>query len=155
MRTSAIVVFALLSLLSLPGVSHACSCIESTLEERMETYDAVFVGKVVRLEILDTTEGVDLVLATLAPVEVVKGDLAHEVEILASNGCCYCAPWFDIAETYLVFARVEGAELITSSCVGGLVREHVDELRALGLEELVRELAPHAADRPPPSPADI
>ena len=136
-----VLVWTLVAIVAGSASSFACSCVDRTLEEKFDDADAVFVGKVVRVEIIDEGEhGVDIVRATLTPLETVKGWVPREVEFVTSNGCCYCAPWFDIAVTYLVFATGEGGELDTSLCAGGgRTDRHQEDLKALGLERYVTE----------------
>lgn len=120
-----------------------CSCMPTTLAERVELADAVFVGKVVKLEVLETSEFVDTARATVQTLEVVKGFVPDEVEFIVTNGCCYCDWWFDLAVNYLIFANGEGAELATGVCAGtGTVRHLEEEMKTLDLEHLL----PHPSD---------
>ena len=115
-----------------------CSCFPTTLAERVEVADAVFVGKVIKLEIIETRAHADTARATVQTLEVVKGAVPEEVEFVVSNGCCYCDWWFDLAVNYLIFARGDGAELSTGVCEGtGTVRERREDLEVLGLAHLL------------------
>ena len=115
-----------------------CSCIDLSLEQAIERSDAVFVGKVIRLEVLRTEGQVDTVRATLAPLRVVKGSIPREVEFTTNDGCCYCAFWFEIAATYLIFATGSDGHLETSTCSrSAKVLDAADDMRALGLEDLL------------------
>ena len=133
-----IIVFAVVVSLAAPWLAMSCSCIETSLQEALDAYDAVFVGKVIRLEFLRNQEGIDIVRATLKPLEVVKGAVPSEVEFVVSNGCCYCDYWFDIAETYLIFARSNGNSWDTDACSrSGKIKDVANDLKALGLERLI------------------
>lgn len=136
-RILAIVVVALLAV---PWPARPCSCGETSLRESLEDAEAVFAGKVIRLEVLGTENGVDTIRATLQPLEVVKGSLSKEVELLTDNGCCYCSFGFLIGQRYLIFANKHDGVLSTSICTrsGRFDADHVEaDLKALGLERLL------------------
>jgi hypothetical protein len=136
---------------SWPAIS--CSCVTGTLKGDLEGSYAVFVGKVTRVEILHSDGVIDLIRAirdplrpgesvtaraVLEPLEVVKGTLPKEVEFVTDNGCCDCSFWFDVGETYLIFARGNGGNLTTSACSrSGRLIDVTDDLKALGLERFL------------------
>jgi hypothetical protein len=51
--------------LAVPWPAMPCRCMPTFLKESLEKYDAVFVGKVVRLEVLRSQNGVDTVRGSL------------------------------------------------------------------------------------------
>lgn len=122
----ALVFLAGLAAALLPALPAAgCSCARVPLEEHLATADLVFIGKVMKLEVLDETPvvageeipGVDVILATVEVQEVTKGAVAPTVRFRTSNGCCYCAFHFTIGETYVLFAyETEDGTLSTSTC---------------------------------------
>lgn len=99
-----------------PAAGRACSCLDLTLDEVLAQVDAVFVGKVTRLEIVGSRDGVDLIRAVVRTGEVFQGEVPAEVELATSNGCCYCSFEFEIAKEYLLFADEEDGHYRTSEC---------------------------------------
>lgn len=140
-RLTLATVAALLFLL--PSQSQACSCSRQTLEEALGSYDVVFVGTVMKLEVVDEKDDVHLIRATVRPELDIIGRLGEEVEFSTDDGCCYCSFGFEIAETYLFFAnyRRDSPDLLaTSTCsrtspVGG--EQGRADLIALGLDHFV------------------
>jgi hypothetical protein len=113
-----------------------CSCVETTLKEMLESSDAVFVGKVIRLEDF----GFDTIRVVLQPLRVVKGLSPKEIELVELSHCCFCGVGFDIGETYLVFASLYEGNLVTSTCNrSGKLRDVTEDLKALGLEGFVTD----------------
>ena len=128
-----IFVLAVIASLLAPWPASPCSCREFTLKESLDRSDAVFVGKVIRLEPL----GVWSFRAILKPVEVVKGSLPGEVEFVTGVEVP-CSFGFDLAETYLVFANRNDGVLNTSGCSrNGKLKNVIEDLKALGLERLL------------------
>lgn len=99
------------------SAAYACSCAPLTLPEEVVQTDAIFTGKVTKLEVVKVTEGVSTIEATVVPDRVFKGDVAKTVVFTTSDGCCYCAPSFEIARQYLFFARLVNGKLVTDACM--------------------------------------
>lgn len=113
-------VFVLTSvlMLGLGSSASACSCAKTTVAEGLESSDAVFIGTVVKMEVVhvDAEDGVATVEATVQRGRVFKGDVPEKVVFTTSNGCCYCALMYTIAETYLFFADEHDGSLDTNAC---------------------------------------
>ncbi|MBZ0090394.1 MAG: hypothetical protein K8H90_08465 [Thermoanaerobaculia bacterium] len=117
---------------SSPDMAFGCSCGEQTLDEAFARAQFVFVGKVVRLEVVATLDGVDSIRASVAPSEVFKGAVGSSVEFATDNGCCYCSYDFEIAQEYLLFATEREGLFSTSACSRSeLVDASQADLRAL------------------------
>jgi hypothetical protein len=123
-----------------PRSAAACSCADSSLQERAEAADAIFVGKVVRLEVDEaaTAEAPDwigdVILVTLRVVATAKGQVDETVDMQTSTGCCYCDFVFSIGEQYLIYAKRDGAKLETGLCSGSkLLSDAARDLDHLGL----------------------
>jgi len=96
--------------------AHACSCIERTLPQEVAETQAIFTGKVTKLEVVKVNDGVSVIEATVVPERVFKGSVPKTVVFITSDGCCYCAPWFDIAHDYLFYAILLNGKLQTNAC---------------------------------------
>jgi hypothetical protein len=132
-------VLVVVASLAAPWPAIPCSCLKGTLKGALEGSDAVFVGKVIRLEVLRRENGVDNVRAVLEPLEVVKGSLPREVAFVTNNCFCGdCSFWFNLRETYLIFARDFGGTLTTNACSRSRrIKDAPDDIKALGLERFL------------------
>lgn len=106
---------AIFALIAAPSAS-ACSCAEVTLPDEVSSAAAVFTGKVTRLEVVSVSNDVSTVEVTVERDRVFKGTVPRIVVFTTSDGCCYCASWFDIAHTYVFFADEQDGRLVTSAC---------------------------------------
>jgi hypothetical protein len=114
------------------SAAYACSCGELTLPKEVAQTDAIFTGRVTKLEVVKVTDGVSTIEATVIPDRVFKGDVPKTVVFTTSDGCCYCAPSFAIAAKYVFFAYVSKGELVTSTCTRTkLLSEAKEELEYL------------------------
>ena len=114
------------------AAAHACSCAERPLPQEAAQTTAIFTGKVTKLEVVKVTDGVSVIEATVEPSRVFKGSVPKTVVFTTSNGCCYCAPWFDIAGEYLFFATDVNGKLQTSTCTRTkLLSKATEEIRYL------------------------
>lgn len=110
-------VLALLLLVLIGGPSAwACSCAELTLPEEISSTAAIFTGKVTKLEVVRVNEGVSTIEVTVESDRVFKGTVPRVVVFTTSDGCCYCASWFDVARSYLFFAVEYDGSFHTGSC---------------------------------------
>lgn len=105
-----------LLLLATVDTAYACSCAEQTLPEDTNGAAAIFIGKVVKLEVVEVKDGISQIEATVERGRTFKGDVPETVVFETSDGCCYCAPWFEISRTYLFFAHESEGKLATSTC---------------------------------------
>jgi hypothetical protein len=126
----------LLTLLAMSALiatpAEACSCDARTLPEEVAATPLIFSGKVVKLEVIKTDRGVNTVEVTVERERVFKGDVGKTVVFTTSDGCCYCASWFDIARTYLFFARESEGRLTTNTCTRTkLLAQAKDEVQYL------------------------
>jgi hypothetical protein len=138
-------VFVLMSVL-MPGLdtpASACSCGRSTVAEGLENADAVFIGTVVKMEVVevDVEDAVSIIEATVQRGRVFKGDVPEKVVFTTSNGCCYCALMYTIAEPYLFFAdEDDDGSLSTNACSRTkLVFEAKEELAFLEEQSASRQ----------------
>jgi hypothetical protein len=128
---------ALAAALVVAGDASACSCVESALPQEVKATEAIFTGKVVKLEVTDVKNGISSIAVTIAVEHAFKGNVPKTVVMTTSDGCCYCAPWFEIARTYVIFASESRGTFSTSTCTRTkLVSEAEEELKYL--EQLAR-----------------
>ncbi len=121
----------------------ACSCVATSAQEKLEQSEMAFVGRVVRSEFLGVhqAKGVQA-RVTLEPLHVLRGEPGAEVQLETSKGCCFCAVWFEIGQLYVVFARRDGDQIFTTTCMGsGPLRDAAATLEELGLEDVVARFA--------------
>lgn len=134
-RFICVLILMSLLMLGLGAPVSACSCATSTVAEGIEKADAVFIGTVVKMEVVevDATDGVSVIEATVQRGRVFKGDVPEKVVFTTSNGCCYCALMYTIAEPYLFFADLDDdGSLSTNACSRTkLVSEAKEELAVL------------------------
>lgn len=118
-RFICVLVLTSMLMLGLGSPASACSCATTTVAEGLEGSDAVFIGTVVKMEVVevDKEDGLSIIEATVQRGRVFKGDVPEKVVFTTSNGCCYCALMYTIAEPYLFFAdEDENGGLHTSAC---------------------------------------
>ncbi|HYH44545.1 MAG TPA: hypothetical protein VEG34_02590 [Thermoanaerobaculia bacterium] len=148
MRTICIITWLLGFVFFSNGSAEACSCAEVSLAEAIAKYDAVFVGKVVKLEVTRDRDArphddirVDDIRATVETREIIKGQPGKVVEFSTDNGCCYCSFGFEIAEEYLLFAKeAKDGTYSTSLCSRSRkLVEAAADLKTLGIERPLRE----------------
>jgi Tissue inhibitor of metalloproteinase len=148
MRTICIITWLLGVVFFSNGSAEACSCGKVSLAEAIAKYDAVFVGKVVKLEVTRDRDArpldgnpADDIRATVATREIIKGQPGKVVEFSTDNGCCYCSFGFEIAEEYLLFAKKEeDGTYFTSVCSRSrMLVEAAADLKTLGIERPLRE----------------
>lgn len=126
-----------LALAVAPDSASACSCAPPPpVAEAVEQADAVFVGEVVTVEVVEKLPHANRLRATLRVEAAVKGDLGDEMAMTFEDGCCYCEFQFEKGKRYLVYAdRNEDGELRTSICHrSGQLRHVSADLEALGLQ---------------------
>ena len=93
------------------------------------------MGKVIKLEVIGTENGVDTIEATIIPGETFKGEPAASVQFVTDNGCCYCSYEFEIAKEYLFFASERDGYFRTSACSrSALVAAAEEDLKVLRAE---------------------
>ena len=128
------ILLALLFMVVAAAEANACSCGPRTLDEEIKQSAAIFIGKVVRLEVTEVVDGISHVKVTIDVQRTFKGKPGRTVVMTTSDGCCYCAPWFEIARTYLIYAFEEDDDSLgTSTCSRTkLVAEAAEELKVLG-----------------------
>lgn len=115
-----VILFTFLLSLTLvsPGKSFACSCIQpGSVEEEYSKADAVFSGKVIRIEENKPTED------DFTPVKVVfevkntwKGVEESEIAVYTGTDSASCGYEFAQGKSYLVYANTSGDQLTTSLC---------------------------------------
>lgn len=114
-----------------------CSCITPSLEEAHAAAAAIFVGKVMRVEVAEEKEFFDEFRIAVRTVEVVKGEVAETAELFADNACCgscYGNP-FETGKTYLIFGSALGDAYTSGACSRTAeIALAVDDLKALGLD---------------------
>nr|AUF80927.1 hypothetical protein S36_0540 [uncultured bacterium]AUF80948.1 hypothetical protein S37_0561 [uncultured bacterium] len=126
------IVLALLfaPLQTLSGTAYACSCIETTVEERVQSADVVAIGTVVSLYEDETTEDgifvdIDGVVRVSAyykgsgPSEIAVDDPAHE-------GVCGIIGDDSVGREAVLFLELSDGEYLTHLCAGSQII-HGDE----------------------------
>lgn len=149
---AAVTAFALV-----PRTAHACSCVMPPgPEEALETYDAVFVGRVHDVRMIERTfpdEEPSSPLSTIymnevrVAVETVwKGELGGAATILTGMGGGDCGYSFERARSYLVYAGIDPETGIvgTSICSPTKPLDQADEDIAV-LDTLAEPYEPPAA----------
>lgn len=109
------IALALLVAIAAPQ-AYGCSCITLTLPEEVSSTSAIFTGKVTKLEVVRVNNDVSVIEVTVERDRVFKGTVPKTVVFTTSDGCCYCASWFDIARKYVFFALEHEGRLQTSAC---------------------------------------
>lgn len=113
-RWASLVLAAMLS----ASAAHPCTCSTPSLTDALAAADAVFVGKVVLLEVAEEKEFFDEIRITIATLKVVKGDVASTTVFYADNFCCGSCNFnpFEISKTYLIFAQALGSAYASGAC---------------------------------------
>jgi hypothetical protein len=126
----------LFALIAVPSAS-ACSCGELTLPDEVSSAAAIFTGKVTKLEVTSVQDDVSTIEVTVERDRVFKGTVPRTVTFTTSDGCCYCAPWFDVARRYIFFASEHDGVLQTSACsrtkLASSAKEELDYLKDAAL----------------------
>ena len=116
---------------------HPCSCTTPSLKEALAAANAVFVGKVVLLEVAEEKEFFDEIRITIATLKVVKGEVAPTTVFYADNFCCGSCGFnpFEIAKTYLIFAQALGKDYSSGACSRTAeIALAGEDLKALGID---------------------
>jgi len=134
--------FVLLSLFlfslifSFPDQTFACSCIPpSPPLESLAGSDAVFAGKVVRIEKEDgiIISSADPVKVVFAVSQVWKGEEKAEIDLTTARDSASCGYDFIVGVEYLVYANNSETGLTTGLCSRTMSLSMADEdLAALG-----------------------
>jgi hypothetical protein len=127
------IVLALLfaPLQTLSGTAYACSCIETTVEERVQSADVVAIGTVVSLYEDETTEDgifvdMDGVVRVSAyykgsgPSEIAVDDPAHE-------GVCGIIGDDSVGREAVLFLELSDGEYLTHLCAGSQFFSSTDD----------------------------
>ena len=128
-RTLSIVPLAAMLVVGTPSASLGTSCAPLPLQDTFELAPYVFVGKVVKLEIVKSEDGGDTIEATVEVGEIFKGDLKAQVKFITETKRDYHTFWFYIATEYLFFASERDGYFVTGPCSrsGSVRTETVDE----------------------------
>lgn len=119
------------------SAAHPCACETPALSEALASADAVFVGKVVVLEVAEEKEFFDEIRITVSTLKVVKGEVASTTVFYADNFCCGSCNSnpFEIAKTYLIFAQSLGKDYSSGACSRTAeVALAAEDLQALGID---------------------
>ncbi len=119
------------------SAAHPCSCSTPSLQDALAAADAVFVGKVIRLEVAEEKEFFDELRITIETVTSVKGEVASTTKFYADNFCCGSCDSnpFEIAKTYLIFARALGEDYASGACSRTAeIALAGEDLKALGID---------------------
>ena len=121
-----------LAVLVIAADASACSCLPRSLDEEIRESAAIFEGKVVRLEVTNVVDNISHIKVTIDVQRTFKGAPGKTVIMTTSDGCCYCAPSFDIARTYLIYAYEDDGSLQTNTCARTkLLQDAAEELKVL------------------------
>lgn len=114
MKGSIVVVLLMLFSVALVPSAHACSCIPPKPPlESLEASDAVFAGRVIRIDNLRLDYNLRIVIEV---EEQWKGDLGDRVEIITANNSAACGFNFDKGTRYIVYAHRYEGDLHTGLC---------------------------------------
>lgn len=110
--------------LAFAGKAYACTCFIPFLEDEFRQADAVFVGYVVRGEVLRSPEPPPVpdgspYIGKRFRFEVyrtLKGKIGKQVEVRTGMGRGDCGYDFELDRSYLVFAYGKGTRLGASGC---------------------------------------
>lgn len=111
-----------------------CICGKSSTCEKFNYYDAVFIGKAIRIE-KETKEAWETESTVFEVQETFYGDRVRTIIVQNKSGFS-CNAEFDVGETYLVFAKGDAKEGFgTSFCSGNLpinyAKTEIAELRVM------------------------
>ncbi|WP_433746217.1 hypothetical protein [Paenibacillus amylolyticus] len=121
---------------------YACSCVESDVQKRLETYTTVFTGEVVKKGASQQSKHDGLLREYTFDVDTAwKGVHAKKMKIIGSDGGSdSCGIQFEKKQSYLIFASLDERDnrLHTNLCSGNILMEQVgDDLKLLGAGKLV------------------
>ncbi|MCM3170701.1 MULTISPECIES: hypothetical protein [unclassified Paenibacillus] len=123
--------------------AYACSCVDSTALEKLDTYSAVFEGKVTEKGARSQFGFGEYRKYTFEAVRAWKGVNGQKVTIHSlDHGSSSCGFQFTKGETYLVFASSDEKDhtLKTTLCSGNKLISQADEdVQLLGAGEWVTE----------------
>jgi len=121
---------------------YACSCVESDVQKRLETYTTVFTGEVVKKGESQQSKHDGLLREYTFDVDTAwKGVHAKKMKILASDGGSEsCGVEFEKNQSYLIFAYQYEVDqkLHTNLCSRNVPIEQAgDDLKLLGAGKVV------------------
>ncbi len=122
------VVLALLHLAT--GRASACSCMEQTTAQAIESSAAIFEGRVVAIEPIEGGEGMGARRVRLDVVQTWRSADTEHVEVTTSASDASCGYPFEVEQSYLVYASEEGGVMRVSLCSRTRRMEDADEDRA-------------------------
>ncbi len=132
-RCAAVVLSGMLA----ASAAHPCACSTPSLQDALAAADAVFVGKVIRLEVAEEKEFFDEIRITIETVTNVKGEVPSTTNFYADNFCCGSCDFnpFEVAKTYLIFARALGEDYASGACSRTAeIALAGEDLKALGID---------------------
>ncbi|MGN7413912.1 hypothetical protein [Paenibacillus sp. SAF-068] len=121
---------------------YACSCVESDVQKRLETYTAVFTGEVVKKGPSQQSKNDGLLTEYTFDVDTAwKGVDAKKMKIIASDGGSEsCGIQFEKNHSYLIYAYQYEVDhkLHTNLCSGNILMEQAgNDLKLLGAGKVV------------------
>ncbi|WP_145323865.1 hypothetical protein [Paenibacillus xylanexedens] len=121
---------------------YACSCVESDVQERLETYTTVFTGKVVKKGDSQQSKHDGILREYTFDVDTAwKGVSAKKMKIVGKDGGSdSCGIQFEKNQSYLIFASLDERDnrLHTNLCSGNVpVEQAGDDLKLLGAGKVV------------------
>ncbi len=163
------IVFALLfaPLQTLSDTAYACSCLQTTVVERVENADVVAIGTVVSVFEDQTTEGLGsgMLIDMDGVVRVstyYKGSGPHEIAVddPPDSGTCGVITERDIGQEIILFLWLDAGEYLTHLCSGSHFTYGNEDLRAEAIAEIEAvtgpgqppEGSPPQASPPPEEP---
>lgn len=120
---------------------YACSCVESDVQERLETYTTVFTGEVVKKGRSQIYRYNGVREYTFDVDTAWKGVSAKKMKIVGKDGGSdSCGIQFEKNQSYLIFASLDERDnrLHTNLCSGNvLIEQAEDDLKLLGAGKVV------------------
>ncbi|WP_339297740.1 hypothetical protein MKY92_22720 [Paenibacillus sp. FSL R5-0623] len=121
---------------------YACSCVESDVQESLETYTTVFTGKVVKKGDSQQSKHDGILREYTFDVDTAwKGVSAKKMKIVGKDGGSdSCGIQFEKNQSYLIFASLDEQDnrLHTNLCSGNVPMEQAgDDLKLLGAGKVV------------------
>jgi len=97
--------------------AYACSCAQTSLEDRIANSQVIFSGTV--NEVTGASGGrCGPKTATIKVNKTWKGDLPDTVEMPMSDGCVGCGMYLSNGATYLIYGTMKDGKAYTSMCSG-------------------------------------
>ncbi|MGY5148047.1 MAG: hypothetical protein ACW9W4_08620 [Candidatus Nitrosopumilus sp. bin_7KS] len=138
MKTRLLIMFTI-GIIGLTGLSFpfvfACECVGSTLEQRIENSDVIFSGKLYP-NVWDFSE--HKIAGNFNVIQVWKGAdsfpqiVTGDVTVVTGVDSGICGVEFVPNNKYLIFAKIDGDVLATSSCSGSWFLDgRADDVKAL------------------------